>query len=112
MKKHYKGIDAERALSNWRIVGAYTASLKLFVDIYSDIVDQLRASDIDKKRKLLHKLKGSAGMLELIDVLNSTKKLELIINDGGDLIDGLSELDKSMKMAIKSINRFLLENNE
>jgi HPt (histidine-containing phosphotransfer) domain-containing protein len=68
-------LDIERALRSWRDAERYKTFLRKFLQDYGSCVDQLRVSDIDAARALLHKLVGAAGSLGLDDISAVARQL-------------------------------------
>jgi HPt (histidine-containing phosphotransfer) domain-containing protein len=75
-------LDIDRALRSWRDAERYKTFLRKFLQDYGHCADQLRASDTDTARALLHKLVGAAGSLVLDDIAAAARQLHQSLAQG------------------------------
>ena len=104
--KELPGIALARGLAIWRDVATYKRFLRLFAGKYADVLAQLAALDAEQAAALLHKLKGAAANMALLDVAAKAGALEATIRAGQGQADGLTTLQAAMDTVLASIGRF------
>lgn len=103
------GIALSRGLAIWRDIATYQRFLRLFASKYADVVDQLASLDNTQAAALLHKLKGAAANMALLDVATSAAELEAAVRVGEGHADGFTTLQVAMDRVLVSIGRFAPE---
>jgi len=110
--KRFPGIAINKGLKAWADVALYRNFLIKFGNDFADWDKQLigyyAASDQKPAAKLLHKLKGVAGNLSLVDVARLVAELEAI-GAGVDTGEALGRLRAAMQTAFASIALFAAE---
>lgn len=106
------GIALEKGLSVWRDLAMYRKFLLKFVAEYADCASKLkayyRASEHAPARALLHKMKGAAGNLALIDIARVAGELELS-EPGSERAGALKRLQIVMQISFASITMLTAE---
>lgn len=103
------GMDVATGLSLWQDVHTYGEFLKKFAALYADCGAKLRAlygaADIAAAKAFLHKLRGTAGSMALVDVVRTTAALEKLgkTDDPGP---ALQQLESALTTAFASIEAF------
>ncbi|MBT3067437.1 PAS domain-containing protein [Rhodoferax sp. U11-2br] len=100
------GIALSRGLEIWRDIATYQRFLRLFASKYADVVAQLASLDNTQGAALLHKLKGAAANMALLDVATSAAELEAAVRVGASRSDGLTKLQAAMDSVLVSIALF------
>ena len=103
------GIALSRGLEIWRDIATYQRFLRLFASKYAGVMAQLASLDSAQTAALLHKLKGAAANMALLDVAASAAELEAAVRVGADRANGLTKLQAAMDCVLVSIARFAPE---
>ncbi len=87
----------------------YNKHIKKFKANYADSAEQisnlLNKKNFDEARRLAHSVKGLSGTLGMLNVMDSSAKLEhaILKGEGYDLSSELENFDKNLKAAIENI---------
>jgi len=103
------GIDLDKGLAIWRDEAAYKKFLRLFMSKYADVADQLKPLDQSEAQALVHKLKGAAANLALLDVAARAGDLEAAMHAGEALDKGIAKLQAAMNTVLNTLRRFAPE---
>ncbi|EJL90868.1 signal transduction histidine kinase [Herbaspirillum sp. CF444] len=109
--RKFPGIAVNHGLKVWGDVALYRKYLLKFCSDFAEYDKQLSSHAADDQKALgkwLHKLKGVAGNLSLVDVVRLAAEVEAIeaIEDGSDGQEMRSRLHAAMEVAFASIALF------
>jgi len=76
---------------------------------YADVADQLKPLDQSEAQALVHKLKGAAANLALLDVAARAGDLEAAMHAGEALDKGIAKLQAAMDTVLNTLRRFAPE---
>jgi len=105
-----EGIDIVKGLKTWKNQEAYIDSLLEFADNYGNVADDLtlvvREGDMEEAYHVIHRLKGVAGNLSIINVADSAAHIERMFKENrmNDSMDEILKLSAAVNKAVTSIN--------
>lgn len=109
-EKPVAGIAVDQGLALWGNLGAYQKFLRKFAEDYADtgalLAQHLHENDIEAAKQRLHKLKGTAGNLALVDVISAASLLEAHIVADKDYQQAMEQLIATLDTAFASITSF------
>ncbi|MES2581121.1 MAG: response regulator [Pseudomonadota bacterium] len=105
----FSGMDVATGLSLWQDAQTYGEFLKKFTGLYADCGERLRAlygvQDLAAAKAFLHKLRGTAGSMALVDVVRQSAVLEKL-DKTEDPEPALQQLESALTTAFASIVAF------
>src|SRR5574338_686293 len=105
----YPGLDIPKGLALWKDAQAYRHFLRQFADDFGACADTLRRASPAESGPLVHRLKGAAGSLHIVDVAECATRLDQALRKGlptGPLVDALQA---ALDAALDSIRRYAPE---
>ncbi len=106
------GIAIASALAIWRDDVHYRKFLRRFADHYMDIVQILRSANGKDAQALVHKFRGAAANLGLVDVAAAALSLEHTLEEATQPEQALLDLQNAMTVALDSIAVYAPPTNE
>ena len=103
-------IDLARARQTWRVEATFRRCLAEFRDREDDCIATLRDSPVDTWGKRVHRLKGSALVLAMPEVVAQAQALELALQQGASaeaLGRGLDGLEAALRPTLGVIDDLL-----
>ena len=104
-------IDAEQALMNWRVHGAFQKYLKIFVRTHApdaqNMKQELSNGQLENIAAIAHKLCGAAGALSLHRAARIAKKIEQAAANGRINQQALDHLAGTLVQTMTAIDEFI-----
>lgn len=83
----------------------------IFLRDYSDFMNCLQAAiaqyDLTTARRMLHTLKGAAANISAEGLIAAASKLEMMLDQGGDIQASIKQLDRELELIINSLQSFV-----
>ena len=105
----WPGIAMDTGVAPLMDSASYKKLLKKFDASYAQTAHQLRQIPRAEAQALLHKLKGDASNLGLVDVVACAKELEQALREQGPVEAGIAGLQAALDIALDSIAQFTAE---
>jgi CheY-like chemotaxis protein len=100
------GMAISSALAIWCDEGRYKTFLHRFVSHYGRIVEDLFEAEVPVAKALLHKFRGAAANLGLIDVAAAAWSVEAMLPDKPLTREAVLDLQNAMEIARSSVGRY------
>ncbi len=113
-------VDYKQGVNTWRDPDVFVNALISFAESHKDDGQKITAlltlstPDLDGARKISHALKGLAGNLSIIDVINKSIELDELLKQKSieNAIEKSQELNTSLEQAALAISTLQLPSNE
>ena len=100
------GIAYARAMAIWRDAAAFKKFLRIFARDYGHITAELRQLDRPAAEALVHKFKGAAANMALVDVAARADALLQVLRTGHDPEAAIASLQAALDVVLESIRQF------
>ncbi|WP_020483043.1 response regulator [Methylomonas sp. MK1] len=100
------GLDVARGLKILPDVAAYRQYLRKFARDYADSVQTIKSADTAEALAFLHKLKGVATTLALVELGKQAAEAEQQLTRGADMTGPLRNLKSALETALNSITQY------
>ncbi len=104
------GIDIGKGMELWKDFAGYSKFLKKFAAEYAGSAQTVTAliseNKLDEVKAQMHKLKGVAANLALLDVAQCATKVEEVVSEQGSYGETVNELQLALEIACSSIAEY------
>ena len=103
------GLAVATGLANWGSAEDYQKFLRRFAQDYGDVVARLRTLEGEEAEMLVHKFRGAAANMALVDVPALAGDVEARARAGEPTAEALAHLQSAMDIVLQSIARYVAE---